>query len=54
MTGGKIHPFIKCHHCDHGDGAECGGDLRFSYSIADEDRTDVYICIICGGRVNVT
>lgn len=53
MTGGKIHPFIKCHH-RNGGAFECGGDVAFSYSIADEDRTDVYICTICGGMVNVT
>ena len=44
---------VTCHHQD-GKGRECGGDLMFSHQLADEDRTCIYTCKKCGGRVEIT
>jgi hypothetical protein len=46
---------VTCGHPDREKPyRRCGGELEFSHDIADEDRTSVYYCKVCGRRTDVT
>ena len=44
---------IICRYIN-GQGNECRGELMFSYEIAGENGTTVYICKKCGNRTEVS
>ena len=56
MTGGKMHPLIKCHHItgDDENKSPCKGDLIFSHEVSGRNKMSVYICTDCGGRTDLS